>query len=255
MDGKPLIAERFDAALFDDHSPHLDRFGLLLATIVVALVVLSLVDIAPADADVRSGLAGIVIAFSVSAMLMLAVRASGVRRRWRRAADVVAVVAIVASLVVLVGDIAGWRVDDPGGATPLPSPLWVVLSLFLPVIVVRRILHHRRVALSTLLGAVCAYLLIAFTFTFAFLTVNVLDSTRFFGQEEPTTRFMYFSLASITTLGAGDLQPATDLAGLLSVTETILGQIFLVTLVATMVGLYAAQRPHREDSGAQSSDS
>jgi len=88
MDGKPTLAERVDAALFDDHSPHLDRFGLLLATIVVALVVLSLVDIAPEDADVRSGVAGIVIAFSVSAMLMLAVRASGVRRTWRRGAVV-----------------------------------------------------------------------------------------------------------------------------------------------------------------------
>ena len=212
-------------------------------------------NIAPEDSDVRSGIAGIVIAFSVSAMLMLAVRASGVRRTWRRGADVVAVVAIVASLVVLIGDIAGWRGDDPGGATPLPSPLWVVLSLFLPVIVVRRVLHHRRVALSTLLGAVCAYLLITFTFTFAFLTANVLDSTPFFGQDEPTTRFMYFSLASITTLGGGDLEPATDLAGLLSVTETILGQIFLVTLVAALVGLFAAQRPRRDDPGAQSSES
>lgn len=243
MDRKPNFAERLDRALFDDHSPHLDRFGLLLLTIVISLVVLSLVHIAPEDANVRSGIAGIVIAFTVSAMLVLAVRASGVRRRWKRVADVLAVVAIVASLVVLAGDVAGWRSDDPGDATPLPSPLWVVLSLFLPVIVVRRILKHRRVALSTLLGAVCAYLLIAFTFTFVFLTINAVDSTRFFGQEEPTTSFMYFSLASITTLGtSGDLQAASDLGQLLSVGETILGQIFLVTLVAALVGLYAAQR-------------
>lgn len=240
---KPNFAQRLDEALFDEHSPHLDRFGLLLLTIVVSVVVLSLVDIAPEDADVKSGLAGIVIAFTVSAMLVLAVRASGVRRRWRRVADVLAAVAIIASLVVLAGDLAGWRSDDPGHATPLPSPLWVVLSLFLPVIVVRRILRHRRVALSTLLGAVCAYLLIAFTFTFVFLTINAVDSTHFFGQEEPTTSFMYFSLASITTLGtSADLQAASDLGQLLSVGETILGQIFLVTLVAALVGLYAAQR-------------
>ena len=206
-------------------------------------MVLSLVNIAPEDANVRSGIAGIVIAFSVSAMFVLAVRASGVRRRWRRAADVIAVVAVLASLAVLAGDLAGWRSDDPGEATPLPSPLWVVLSLFLPLIVVRRIVRHRQVARSTLLGAVCAYLLIAFTFTFVFLTVNALDSSHFFGQAEPTTSFMYFSLASITTLGtSSDLQPATDLGQLLSVTETIIGQIFLVTLVAALVGLYAARR-------------
>lgn len=243
MDRKPNIAERLDEALFDEHSPHLDRFGLLLLTIVVALVVLSLVDIAPEDADVRSGLAGIVIAFSVSATLALAVRASGVRRRWRRVADVIAIVAVLASLLVLAGDVAGWRLGDSGETTPLPSPLWVVLSLFLPVIVVRRIVRHQQVARSTLLGAVCAYLLIAFTFTFMFLTVNVLDSDRFFGEERPTTDFMYFSLTSLTTLGtSGDLQASSDLGRLLSVTETVIGQIFLVTLVAALVGLYAARR-------------
>ena len=89
----------------------------------------------------------------------------------------------------------------------------------------------------------CAYLLIAFTFTFMFLTVNVLDSDRFFGEERPTTDFMYFSLTSLTTLGtSGDLQASSDLGRLLSVTETVIGQIFLVTLVAALVGLYAARR-------------
>ncbi len=183
------------------------------------------------------------IAFSVSATLALAVRASGVRRRWRRVADVIAIVAVLASLLVLAGDVAGWRLGDSGETTPLPSPLWVVLSLFLPVIVVRRIVRHQQVARSTLLGAVCAYLLIAFTFTFMFLTVNVLDSDRFFGEERPTTDFMYFSLTSLTTLGtSGDLQASSDLGRLLSVTETVIGQIFLVTLVAALVGLYAARR-------------
>jgi hypothetical protein len=243
VDRKPNIAERLDEALFDEHSPHLDRFGLLLLTIVASLVVLSLVDIAPGGENVKAGIGGMVIAFSVSAMLVLAVRASGVRRSWRRGADVIAAVAIVASAVVLTGDLAGWRGIDPENATPLPSPLWVVLSLFLPVIVVRRILRHRRVAVSTLLGAVCAYLLIAFTFTFVFLTVNALEPGYFFGRAEPTTSFTYFSLASITTLGTGsDLQASSNLGQLLSVTETILGQIFLVTLVAALVGLYAANR-------------
>ena len=243
MDGKPNLLERIDETLFDDHSPHLDRFGVLLLTIVATLVVLSLVDIAPGNQDVKAGIGGMAIAFSVSAMLVLAVRASGLKRSWRRAVDVIAAVAVVASVLVLTGDLAGWRDIDSNEATPLPSPLWVVLSLFLPVIVVRRILRHRRVATSTLLGAVCAYLLIAFTFTFIFLTLNVVETTRFFGQAEPTTSFTYFSLASITTLGTGTvLQAASDLGQLVSVTETILGQIFLVTLVAALVGLYAANR-------------
>ena len=182
----------------------------------------------------------------MSATLALA-RAS-VRRAapWRRVADVIAVVAVVASLAragraTSPGGISA----DPGDATPLPSPLWVVLSLFLPVIVVRRILQHRQVvAARRCLGAVCAYLLIAFTFTFVFLTVNVLDTEPLLRRGASPRRASCTSAspASRRSAPAAISRPASDLGQLLSVTETIIGQIFLVTLVAALVGLYAARR-------------
>ena len=37
MDAKPNLVRRLDAAVFDDRSPHLDRFGLLLATVIATL--------------------------------------------------------------------------------------------------------------------------------------------------------------------------------------------------------------------------
>ena len=56
---------------------------------------------------------------------------------------------------------------------------------------------------------------------------------------------MYFSLTSVSTLGYGDLVAVTNLGCLLATTEAVVGQIFLVTLVAGLVGVYA-QRPRRE---------
>ena len=59
-------------------------------------------------------------------------------------------------------------------------------------------LSHRTVTTNTLLGAVSAYLLIAIAFSFAFQTVEALQSTPFFGQPEPTTSYMYFSMVTMT---------------------------------------------------------
>ena len=53
---------------------------------------------------------------------------------------------------------------------------------------------------------------------------------------------MYFSLTTMTTTGFGDLTAATNLGRRLTTTEAVVGQIFLVTLVALLVGLYAQER-------------
>jgi hypothetical protein len=93
-----------------------------------------------------------------------------------------------------------------------------------------------------LLGAVSAFLLIATAFDFVFLTVDAYQTTPFFGSEEPTTSFIYYSLVTITTLGYGDLAAATDVGRLASTAEAVVGQVYLVTVVAMIVGLLAQAR-------------
>lgn len=243
MERRRPILSRIDRALFDDTGPQVDRFGLLLATVVGTLVVLSLIDLGPDRADIGSDIGAIVVAVFVGTMLVLVARASGLARRWRRVAAIIAAFAIASSVIVLVVNLIGG--DDTRDGS-YQSPIWVIVSVVMPIAVVRRILRHRRVELSTLLGAVSAYLLIAFTFTFAFLTVNTAQTEDFFGRDEPTTSYMYFSLTSIATLGYGDLVATTPLGRLLATSEAVIGQVFLVTLLAALVGLYA-QRPRTRD--------
>jgi hypothetical protein len=229
---------RFDRRVFDDDARHVDRFGLLLLTTIAAIVVLSLVDLAPASSPDKTNFGNAVVTFFVGAMVLLAMRASGVASRWRRIADVIVGFGLLLTVGVLIVGLLS-NVESSGGGRARPSLLWIIMIVLLPVGVVRRILRHDRVTLRTLLGAISAYLLIAVTFDFVFLTVESFESTPFFGSEQSTTSFMYFSLTTVTTLGYGDLTAKTDLGRLLATTEALIGQIFLVTLVAALVGLYA----------------
>lgn len=224
--------------LFDDHSRYVDRFGLLLAVTTIAVITLSLVDLMVVGADLRSEIGEIIVSIFVGATLLLALRASGVGRRFRRLADVLIAIGIFGTLAVaLLVELT----DRPLVLNGAPFA-WVGLAAIAPLVVVRRLVHHDRASVQTLLGAVSAYLLIALAFNFAFLTVDRYQAEPFFGTLEPSTSFMYFSLTSITTLGYGDLTAVSPVGRLLATTEAVVGQVYLVTFVAMIVGLIVEQR-------------
>jgi hypothetical protein len=223
--------------LFDDRSRYLDRFGLVLALTILAIVALALVDLSAPAGDLVAGVASIVTSVVVAVTLLLAMRASGLRLKWRRVADVL--VALV--LAIIIAQIAyGLFSDTPLFAREGTRPLTLlILSALVPLVVVRRLLQHRTVTTGTLFGAISAFLLLPIAFYYAFLTIDGLQGTPFFGQAQPTTSFMYFSLSTITTVGYGDLTAVTPLARLVATAEAVSGQVYLVTFVAMLVGLRA----------------
>ncbi len=223
--------------LFDDQSRYLDRFGLVLALTILAIVALALVDLSAPAGDLVAGVASIATSVLVGATLLLALRASGVRLKWRRVADVL--VAFVLFIVVL-QIVYGLFSDTPLFAREGTRPLTLlVLAALAPLVVMRRLLKHRTVTTGTLFGAISAFLLLPIAFTYAFLTIDGLQGSTFFGSVQPTTSFMYFSLTTITTVGYGDLTAVTPLARLIATAEAVSGQVYLVTFVAMLVGLRA----------------
>jgi hypothetical protein len=173
----------------------------------------------------------------VGVTLLLAMRASGMRLKWRRVADVL--VAIVLAFIVS-GVVYGLVADTELFSRQATRPVTLlVLAALAPLVVVRRLLQHRTVTRGTLFGAISAFLLLPIAFYYGFLTVDGLQGSAFFGSVQPTTSFMYFSLTTITTVGYGDLTAVTPFARLVATAEAVSGQVYLVTFVAMLVGLRA----------------
>lgn len=237
----PVDSEKRPWKVFDDAAAYVDRFGLLLLISGLAVITLSLVDLNESSQNWRAEIGAILVSLFVGATLLLSLRASGVARRVRVIADVVVSFGVAISIaLVLLDRFTSVSADFAGQSSP--SGTWIILSMFAPVIVVRRLTRHRRATGKTLLGAVSAYMLIAMAFNFFFLSLDAYRSTPFFGAEEPTTSFMYYSLVTITTLGYGDLAAAEPIGRLVSTIEAVIGQVYLVTFVAMIVGLIVSQR-------------
>ena len=86
-------------------------------------------------------------------------------------------------------------------------------------------------------GAVCVYLLIGITFVFLYGVIATLGSGDFFAQGTDGTRSLrlYFSFITLATVGYGDYTAAGDLGRTLAVFEALIGQLYLVTVLATLV--------------------
>jgi hypothetical protein len=223
--------------LFEHEGRYLDRFGLVLALSTFSISVLALVDLDDPRESLRSEIGWLIVSFTVGISLLVALRASGVTRRWQRVADVVIGLtlssAVVYSVLARFVDLA-----DPL-AMGRPSLIWVLIAILSPIVVLRRVLSQSVVTFETLFGALSVYLLLAVAFNYMFLEVQRFGSTPFFGVPESTSSFMYFSLVTITTVGYGDLAAVSDLGRFLATSEAIIGQVFLVTIVARLVSVFS----------------
>ena len=65
-----------------------------------------------------------------------------------------------------------------------------------------------------------------------------LQGGQFFGVKTQTGDFLFFSITTLTTTGYGNLVPAAQPGRMLSGLEMLVGQIFLVTLIAGLVSLW-----------------
>ncbi len=233
-----LLNSMFDP---DPRSRYLDRFGWLLLLTYLTVAGHMLVDLTSVSASVGEQVGGTLAQLAATAMLILALPACGVSRPWRRAITVVAVIGFVARLFLFAAAVSGDAVR-PATVPPWGSLLLLILTFWF---VSYRLSRHRQVSAATLLGSITAYLLIPIGFYFAFMVVDALSATPFFGRPAAGQEFMYFSLTTVTTLGYGDPKPVTHLGQLLATTEALIGQLYLVVVVALIVGLMASRWSNR----------
>ena len=110
-------------------------------------------------------------------------------------------------------------------------------------LVLARSFRHRRVTLNTVCATLSAYLLIGLIFATAYRLLHFVNPPFFAQTDHPTPgQFSYFSVVTLTTLGFGDLTPATDPGRAFVMVEAVIGQVFLVTTLARVVSLLGEER-------------
>jgi hypothetical protein len=205
-----------------------DSYASLLVLLLANFFLLELVD------DPRWGAIGSTVLSALALVVAISDPDAGHTLTRRHALTIAACVAL-APLVLLVNS------ASIIGLTYL-LPVVLLVTATLPV-TLSRVLHHRRVTHETVLGALCTYVLVGLLFAFLYLAVQELRDGPFFVQpgDHEQSEFLYYSFVTLTTLGFGDLSPTVGLPQALTALEALLGQVFLVTLVARLVTLWVRQ--------------
>jgi hypothetical protein len=208
-----------------------------------ALLLLILVSLSFQLAAPDHGWDRFVITALQAGTLVLALWASQARKWELRVGIAFAVAVVLASAATL---IASGDLDRPiARITTL-----VMVGLAPPTIVlgvVRSLREDREITMRTMFGVLCVYLLVGMFFAFGYGLIDTLSSGPFFSQEPHATPsdYLYFSFASMTTVGYGDLTAHTDLGRSVAITEALIGQIYLVTIVALIVSNMGPSRGSR----------
>jgi hypothetical protein len=225
------------------------RYGLALVLLLLSLLYLMAIP---------EGDWGRVIALAFQAVALLAtLYASDADRRLRVAIGLV-------YLLALVGGVFGSvYASDPDGLV-LRSLNLAVLLVAMPAIahgVVRQVSTARQITIQTMFGVLCVFIIMTMAFAYIFAVVGAADDTPFFAQGAQWNQiadYLYFSIITITTTGFGDLTPGTGLGRSLTSAEALIGQIYLVTVVAVIVSNLGRSKPPRagrnDDSDAEPSD-
>jgi Ion channel len=208
-----------------------DSYGILLVFIVASLIVTAVVG--------GSRLGRGIVVMMQGGVLLFALWTSRVPRRLFRVA------LLIVPLFVVAASVASGGSSD--AATGSVSTVSVVLTITAIWAIVRRLAAHPRVDGVTILGALSIYLLIGSAFAAAFALVGSLSNGSFFVAEAAPrwVDFLYFSFVTLTTTGYGDMVARTDLGRMLAVTEALLGQLYLVSVVALVIGNLGSERKLR----------
>ena len=186
-----------------------------------------------------------IIGILLVVVLLIAVRTVANLRRQILISSVLGVVGIIGYF----GDLLGYGTWFEG--TGMLG--FALFFLTVGIIVLRNImLHIRHVTAELIYGAINVYLLIGLSFTFMLALLELIQPGSITGVDSLSVAdnsvmpFLYFSFVTMTTLGYGDMSPATGPAASLVYVEAIIGQLYVAIMIARLVGLYIAHESDRD---------
>jgi Ion channel len=214
-----------------------DRWGDPLLTALTGLLVVMLFVVAPIQA------LGLFV-FQAFELFLAVILVGGV---FIVSGSRIAVAAMVGALVMAtVGAVL--RIKSPSLLDlNLFAGSWLIMGLTLGLVVARAVFAAGRITYHRVMGAVLLYLTVAVIFAALFTVVGTMVPKAFNGmavEDSPAlaSNLIYFSFATMTTTGYGDVSPVHPLARSLCNLEAVFGQLYPATLLARLVTLELVDR-------------
>jgi hypothetical protein len=198
-----------------------DDFGVALFLILITIIVF---------ASAQGSIGQLVsVALSGGTLLFVLHTAGASRRTFRASAAVVGLAMLAATIAVLVGNM------DSSSTAGLVG---LLLAIVAPIVILLRIVRSPTITFRLVLGALSIYLLLGLAYAYLFPLIATMSGEQFFVQvSDPNTAdYLYFSYTTLATIGFGDFTAATSLGRMIAVSEGLVGQLYLVSAVALLVG-------------------
>ncbi len=201
-----------------------DAFGLVLLLVLATYVLTSLLS--------NRGWSAVVLTIATSATSVVALTSSHARAGTVRAALWLSGLTVLLAAIAAIAENHVWL--------NLASVIQISLLTIAMAAVLRRVVTTAEVGSRTILGAISVYTALGILFTFLYGTIERVQAGAFFeGIPHPqSSDFLFFSYTTLTTTGYGNLVPGGQPGRMIAGLEMMIGQIFLVTLVAGLVSLW-----------------
>jgi uncharacterized membrane protein len=127
----------------------------------------------------------------------------------------------------------------------LSTVLSFVFDVFIVVVIFRRVFGKEQPNSETIFGALCIYLLVGFAFASLYGMVAAIQPKAFYLDPQTNLHtipnrfdFIYYSFATMVSLGASGITAVSAPARSLSVIEAIIGVLYLAVLIARLMSAY-----------------
>jgi Ion channel len=197
----------------------------LLGGVVLLYLLIIVVPIQQVGGPLRVAVLG--------ALLLAAVRT---RRRagiWATPALLLALGAVLATLIALI-------VGSETVLICVSQASTVVLVVVTIVVLAQTLLAAGVIDGPAVRGVLCIYLLLGLLFSamHGFFAPLISDYLKGVDGQPTQSDTLYFSLITLTTVGYGDITPVADVARAIAAAEALTGQLYLVSIVAAVVSRY-----------------
>lgn len=174
----------------------------------------------------------------VGGLITLAIMIPGVyavhtNRRIFQGACVLAIITATISVVMMIRSETGH---------PLLEASFFLFFTFITVSIFVEVMRTRDIMADTVSGAVSVYLLIGISFGQLYDLLETLQPNSFAasfleeGQTLGWSHLIFYSFMTLTTVGYGDISPASHGARSLAILEGTIGVLYVAILIARLIG-------------------